>query len=101
MKNARLLRVRRLAVAALTFCPAGCSSTASVDPAADLVIYNLRVWDGTGAETTAASVLQIVCGRPEVGKRGFRIELVAVGQVLSYVRPLDAALFGCGPVWCS
>ncbi len=23
------------------------------------------------------------------------------GQVLSYVRPLDAALVGCGPVWCS
>ena len=23
------------------------------------------------------------------------------GQVLSYVRPLDAALVGRGPVWCS
>ncbi len=44
---------------------------------------------------------RLVCGRPQLGKRGFGTELVAVGQVLSYVRPLDAALFGCGPVWCS
>ena len=36
-----------------------------------------------------------VCGRPLVGKSGFRTESVArplVGKVLSYVRPLDAAL---------
>ena len=30
-----------------------------------------------------------------IGKR------VGGGQVLSYVRPLDAALVGRGPVWCS
>ncbi|MXV96315.1 MAG: amidohydrolase family protein [Gemmatimonadetes bacterium] len=48
---------------ALPLCLAGCSSAASVDPAADLVIYNVRVWDGTGAETTPPSVLQIGGGR--------------------------------------
>ena len=52
-----------LPAAALLFGLAGCSSVASVDPAADLVVYNLRVWDGTGAETTPPSVLQIGGGR--------------------------------------
>ncbi len=52
----------RALLAATALCLAGCSPSV-VDPAADLVVYNVRVWDGTGAETTAPSVLQIGGGR--------------------------------------
>ena len=63
MKQARPLRVRRLPVAALTFCLAGCSCTASVDPAVDLVVIAERLWDGTGARPAAPAVMQISDGR--------------------------------------
>ena len=73
--------------AALLFCLAGCSSSVSVDPAADLVIYNVRVWDGTGAQTTLPSVVQIGGGRilsvspmPEEGDMGERAEAAGVAS---------------------
>ncbi len=75
------------ASAALLFCLAGCSFPASVDPAADLVIYNVRVWDGTGAPTTLPSVLQIGGGRilsvspmPEEGDVGETAEAAGVAS---------------------
>lgn len=61
MKKARPLSARLWP--ALPIFLAACSSPMSIDPAADLVIYNVRVWDGTGAETTPPSVLQIGAGR--------------------------------------
>ena len=59
--SARDLRVFGLCAAVLAWLPA-CQG-AIVDSAADLVIYNVRVWDGTVAEMTQPSVLQIGAGR--------------------------------------
>lgn len=49
--------------AALPIGLAACSTGTSIDPAADLVVYNAHVWDGTGAQTTRPSVLQVGGGR--------------------------------------
>ena len=41
----------------------GCGPAPSADPAADLVVYGARVWDGTGAGLGEPSVLRVAAGR--------------------------------------
>lgn len=40
-----------------------CGPAPSADPAADLVVYGARVWDGTGAELGDPAVLRVAAGR--------------------------------------
>ena len=42
---------------------AACAPGTTIDPAADLVIYDANVWDGTGAPVAERSVIQIGGGR--------------------------------------
>ncbi len=56
-------RRARLRLAALAVVLSGCTSGPLIDPATDFVVYNARVWDGTGAPMTLRSLMQIGEGR--------------------------------------
>ena len=61
--TARQRSPRVSAVAALLAALPACGPAPSTDPAADLVVYGARVWDGTGAGLSEPAVMRVVAGR--------------------------------------
>ena len=51
------------ALAVLSAALPACAPAPSADPAADLVVYGARVWDGTGAALSEPAVLRVAAGR--------------------------------------
>ncbi|MGI9628307.1 MAG: amidohydrolase family protein, partial [Longimicrobiales bacterium] len=52
-----------ITVALTALVLAGCDGSPLLDPAADVVLHGVRVWDGTGAPTTEPSLVQLSQGR--------------------------------------
>ncbi len=54
---------RAAALAVLSAATPACAPAPSANPAADLIVYGARVWDGTGAELSEPAVLRVAAGR--------------------------------------